>query len=88
MNQQNADGKTLLHGTLLILRQEAFDVLMELGADVNIADSTGVTPLMLAAKFCFHVRDMIWGGHRKGDVVARKNGCINRICRLLKAGAG
>ena len=42
---------------------------------------------MLAAKFCFHVRDMIWGGHRKGDVVARKNGCINRICRLLKAGA-
>ena len=68
VNQQNADGKTPLHGTL-------------------IADSTGVTPLMLAAKFCFHVRDMIWGGHRKGDVVARKNGCINRICRLLKAGA-
>ena len=29
VNQQNADGKTPLHGTLLILRQEAFDVLME-----------------------------------------------------------
>ena len=54
---------------------------------MNIADSTGVTPLMLAARFCFHVQDMIWGGHRKGDVVARKNGCINRICRLFKAGA-
>ena len=87
VNRPNEDGKTPLHGTLLVVQQAAFNVLMELGADVNIADKTGVTPMMLAARFYFHVQDMIWKGCRKGEVVTRKNECINRICRLFKAGA-
>ena len=65
----------------------AFYVLMDLGANVNISDNKGLTPLMFAARFCGHLQGMIHTGYSATEIASEKAGAIERICRLFKAGA-
>ena len=75
VNQQNEDGETPLHESLMDSHQKALNVLMELGADVNIADNKGITPLMLEASFSVV------------DIKSASASSFQRICRFLSAGA-
>ena len=90
VNQRNNDGKTPVYGSLIYPPEKAFlsfHVLMELGVDVNIADATGVTPLMTATKFCFIVHNMVCRGCPTTEIESETVRCIDRICCLLKNGA-
>ena len=75
VNQQNEDGETPLHESLMDSHQKTLNVLMELRADVNIADNKGITPLMLEASFSVV------------DIKSASASSFQRICRFLKAGA-
>ena len=87
LNRQNDDGETPLHETLKYFYQTSFYVLMDLGANVNISDNKGFTPLMLAARFCCRLQDMIRTGCSTTEIASEKAGAIERICRLFRAGA-
>ena len=86
VNQQNEDGETPLHVSLMGLGEKVPWTLMELGADVNIADNIGVTPLISAARIHFHLRDFPFLFTRK-QIKNEEAGCIKRVSSLLKAGA-
>ncbi|KAL3870297.1 hypothetical protein ACJMK2_038373 [Sinanodonta woodiana] len=49
-NLQDANGNTVLHMLVIHDKTEMFDVLLSLGADLNIKNRQGLTPLTLAAK--------------------------------------
>ena len=54
---------------------------------MNIADATGVIPLMTATKFCFIVHNMVCRGCPTTEIESEMVRCIDRICCLLKNGA-
>ena len=65
VNQMNQLGETPLHGSLKYFYSKAdhaFHLLMDQDANINIPDNTGTTPLMLAARFCIHIQDMVRSG--------------------------
>ncbi len=48
VNQVNHEGRTALHGAAHIRADAIVQVLVDHGADINVADQRGVTPLMIA----------------------------------------
>ena len=88
VNQQNEDGETPLHSSLMGLGGKAPCALIELGADVNIADNKGMTPLITAARIYFHLRDLqVVFFFTPKEIKNEEAGCIIRIRSLIKAGA-
>jgi ankyrin repeat protein len=69
-----AENSTALHNAAWRLRHATVQFLIERGADVNLRDGRGRTPLMLAARGCI---DSFWTERRSPDSVEA----------LLKAGA-
>ena len=49
VNQVDYNGETALHAALSVFSEGCFNLMLKLGADVNIASNKGVTPLMKAA---------------------------------------
>ena len=52
VNKRDDFGETPLHASLTFFSQGCFNLMIKLGADVNIASDKGVTPLMRAARSC------------------------------------
>ncbi len=48
-------GRSLLHHAIMNEDMEAIDLLLEFGAEINVKDAKGGTPLHLAAEtyFCY-----------------------------------
>lgn len=53
LNTPECDGETLLHYSILLKDRASFDLFIELGADVDILDSQGCSPLHLACLINF-----------------------------------
>ena len=87
VNQVNCNGETALHAALSVLSEGCFNLMLKLGADVNIASKKGVTPLMKATGVCRHLQGMMMQGKSAAAIKVEKVRSIRRICRLLQAGA-
>ena len=87
VNKRNSRGETALHAVFTFFSQGCFNLMLKSGADVNISTNEGVTPLMRAARACWHLQQMKIFEMTVLQIKNEKVRSIKRICRLLKVGA-
>ena len=88
VNHKDDLGKTALHRTVTDLDSKTSNVLIELGANVNIVDNERMTPLLLISRCCAGPQwRLLQDDSDSTEFEAFKTHLFKQICILFEAGA-